>query len=279
MEYDDAARFVIGSILGCEILSLSPKPTTLTAYDRRMSSAYFMDFDAEIATKNGEVKTAIVEMQKAMRWGGIPDSRKHLGSEYARSSEPIVSIYILCRDVLVDSAAFCAYPSVVDLRAGEALYVRYPFFKHLTHSSYFLQVGRIETSVATDLDMVLAAFAQESFIVDSRIIKGFTAHVDSPGMLAVLRVLRRVAADPALRAELENEYRALVHEEAVFGEQDRIIDAQRNLLMENDVELEEKGKKITELSRKVAVRLKIAGVPLLDISRDTGLPLAEIEKM
>ncbi|MCL2824491.1 MAG: hypothetical protein FWD57_10905, partial [Polyangiaceae bacterium] len=251
LEDNEAAKFVIGSILGCEILSLSPKPTTLTAYKYERLSAYYMDFAAEIVAKGGGVKTAIIEMQKAKKWADIPRFRRYLGGEYARSSDPIVAIYVLCYDILVDSAAFCAYPSFMDLRTGEVLEVRSPFVEQLTHSSYFLQVERIETSVATDLDMVLAAFAQENFVVGSRTIKEFTAHVDSPGMSAVLRVLRRVAADPALRAELENEYRALAHEQAVFGEQDRIIDAQRDLLMEQGKSIAEKDRSLEDKDRSL----------------------------
>jgi len=298
LEDNVAAKYIIGSILDCEILSLEPKPTTITDAERDGLRVYYMDFAAKILTKDEGPKSTIIEMQKSHKWADVQRFRRYLGGEYMRSEDPIVAIYFLCFGLGVDSAAFSGHPTFADLRTGQKLQVKSPLVRHLTHSSYFVQVPKIEPCLDSDLDAVLSVFAQEDFLPDSQTVRHYRAQAQNKGMAAVLRTLGAIADDPVARAELENEARCVDYEERAFGdrdrkimEQSRIIEADRIQIEERDKQIEERDKQIEERDKALAEKereiaenrtttvktLKAAGLPLCTISEVTGLPITAIE--
>ena len=312
LEDDVAAKYIIGSILDCEVLSLEPKPTTITETDRDGLRVYYMDFAAKILTKDQGPKSTIIEMQKSHKWADVQRFRNYLGGEYMRSEDPIVAIYFCCFGLGVNSAAFSGHPTFADLRTGQKLHVTAPLVRRLMHSSYFIQVPKIEPCLDSDLDAVLSVFAQEDFVQDSRTLRHYRAQARNKGMAAVLRTLGAIADDPVARAELENEARCVAYEERAFGDRDRKIMEQSIIIEDRDKQIEDRDRQIVENlkqiderdkqieeslkqiqdrdnalaekerefaeNRKTTVRtLKAAGLPLSMISEATGLPITAIE--
>ncbi|MCL1947621.1 MAG: hypothetical protein FWF51_10825, partial [Chitinivibrionia bacterium] len=73
LENDRAAKFFIGTILDCEVISLEPTVQERTMHNRetREISLFRMDFAATIETKEEGKKRVIIEMQKALHFGDI----------------------------------------------------------------------------------------------------------------------------------------------------------------------------------------------------------------
>jgi hypothetical protein len=69
LENDRTAKFLIGTILDCKVVSLEPAVTEHTKYDKKTGelTLFRMDFAATIKNEAGEEKRVIIEMQKARR--------------------------------------------------------------------------------------------------------------------------------------------------------------------------------------------------------------------
>ncbi|MDR2694070.1 MAG: hypothetical protein LBB74_07640, partial [Chitinispirillales bacterium] len=160
LENDRTAKFLIGTILDCKVVSLTPAVIERTKYDKDTGNLtlFRMDFAATIKSETGEEKRVIIEMQKAKHLADVTRFREYLGSEYISSSLPIVSIYILGFNLSVDSAAFGNFPACRDLLTGEPLRPYDPFVERLTHTAYFVQTKRIKPSLNTRLDKLLSIF-------------------------------------------------------------------------------------------------------------------------
>ncbi len=221
---DSCAKFFIGAILGCEVLSLTPAVIERTKIDKDNPALtlFRMDFAATIKTESGEEKRVLIEMQKAKQLADIYRFREYPGTEYISSALPIISIYILGFNLSVDSAAFGSFPDCRDLRTGQPLSTHDPFVEKLTHTAYFVQTKRITPSLNTRLDKLLSIFEQANFVNGSgETTKDYALSVDDPELKETIDILRYAAADMETRKELDKEayyQRSMVN---IFGESDR----------------------------------------------------------
>jgi predicted nuclease with TOPRIM domain len=179
--------------------------------------------------------------------------------------------------------------------------------EHLTHKAYFVQTKRIKQSVNTKLDMLLSVFGQENFVSADKTVKDFPAAVDCPDIQEVLDILHYVAVDATARKELDEEIYYHKYVESMFGDKDREI-AETKVKLEKSnkareelgekheklgekyeelgekheklgKKLEESDKKHADFQRKMAKKLKNAGIPPKEISDETGVPVDEIENL
>ncbi|MDR0305452.1 MAG: hypothetical protein LBI42_01300 [Chitinispirillales bacterium] len=228
LENDRTAKFFIGTILNCKVLSLEPTVREHTKFDKDTGklTLFRMDFAATIKTKEEGEKRVIIEMQKAMHLADVTRFREYLGTEYIKSELPIISIYILGFNLSVDSPAFGNVPVYRDLRTNEQLHPHDDFVEQLTHSAYFVQTQRIKPSLSTKLDRLLSVFEQANFIGGSETTKSYPLEVDDPEIKAVLEILHYAAADAQAREELDKEeyYRKAM--EGMFGKQNRKLEQQ-----------------------------------------------------
>jgi hypothetical protein len=271
LENDRAAKFFIGAILGCEVLSLVPTTQEHTDFDEKAPKVtlFRMDFAATIKTKGEGEKRVIIEMQKANLFDDVYRFRRYLGKEYAVSKLPIITIYILGFPLSVDSPAFGNVPSYHDLLTNKDIVVHDHFVEHLTHSAYFVQTTRIKPSLNTKLDKLLSIFEQNNFIGDSKTTKDYSLAVDDPEVKAVIDVLQYVAADPQARKELEKELYYQEAMEDMFGESDRkLAEAVRRE--------EEVRRQLLETARELKY---VEKMPVSKIAKITKLTEAEIEKL
>jgi hypothetical protein len=247
LENDSAAKFIIGTILDCEVLSLEPTIQERTDVDKETGkiTLFRMDFAATIETRDEGRKRVIIEMQKALHLGDIYRFKNYLGEEYKRSEYPIISIYILGFNLSVDSPAFAARPDCWDLTTNEKLDVNDSFVEHLTHKAYFVQTLRIKRSFNTKLEKLLSIFEQADFVGGSKTTKDFALEDDGE-LKDVLNVLHYAAADKAARDALDKEEYYNEAMEGMFGEKDR-------KLAEYKVTMEKQEKEIAELRKQIEI--------------------------
>jgi len=249
MENNKIARFLVGTILDCKIVSLEARIQEHTDPNKKSGALtlYRKDFSAKIQDKNGNTKTVIIEIQKAGNFGDIPRFRDYLAVEYTRTGYPIIAIYILGFNLSVNSPAFIAFPEYQDLQTNQKLTVQDNFVEHLTHKAYFVQTKRIKQSLNTKLDAVLSIFAQENFASSDKTTKSFPAEQNIPEIQELLTVLQHVAADDKVRKELEKELYYQRYLEQTYGEANRKIEEQAEEIAEQAAKLANKD---TELANK-----------------------------
>jgi len=303
LENDRAAKFLIGTILDCEVLSLVPTTREHIGEDKETGklTLFRMDFSAEIVTKEEGTKKVIIEMQKAFVLGDVYRFRKYLAFEYRKSELPIISIYILGFNLSVESPAFVAQPDYIDLLTKEKLDVKDNFVGHLTHKAYFVQTLRIKPKYNTRLEKLLSVFEQANFIGDSSTTKIYEVEVEEPGLLEITNILQHVAGDRETREALDKEEYYMEYIEDTFGESERKITEhiktiekhvqtiveKDNTIAENKIALSEKDNTIAEKDstiaeknkrfRDIAYKLKRDGMSTKEIAMLTGLSISEIE--
>jgi hypothetical protein len=248
LENNRVAKFLIGTILDCKVLTLEPTILEHTKFDGDRLTLYRKDFAATIETKEG-VKRVIIEMQKAQRPEAIGRFREYLGGEYAKSNYPIIAIYILGFNLSASPAAFVAYPELRDLSTNEKFHSTDRFVEHLTHKSYFVQTLKIEQKLNTKLDMLLSVFQQANFVNEDKTMINIPFETNDPDMKELLNILYYVAVDEEARKELDAELYYQRYVEQTFGEKDAIIAKKDEEIEENRKEIE-KLKKLLEALKK-----------------------------
>jgi chromosome segregation ATPase len=193
------------------------------------------------------------------------------------------------------------------LRTNEKLDVNDLFVERLTHSAYFIQTLRIKPSYNTRLEKLLSIFEQANFIGSGTSTKGLKMEEDDQEFKELLNILRYAAADEKTRKELDEEEYYLGAMDEMFGDKDRELaetkvkleksNKAREELGEKHEELGEKyeelgekheelgkkheelGEKYADFQRKMAKRLKNAGISPKEISDETGMSVDEIESL
>ena len=258
LENDKVAKFIIGTILDCKVLSLEPVYNEYTIFNETKDrlTLFRKDFSATIKTKEGE-KRVIIEMQKAKKLGDIARFRDYLGNEYSKSSLPIIAIYILGFNLKVDSPAFVARPECFDLRTKKKIEGKDRFVEHLTHNTYFIQTLRIKSSLNTKLDSLLAIFEQDKFIGTDTTTKIFPFDVNDKDLKEVLKVLQYAAADAETRKELDLENIYLKSIEDMFGEKDAIIAQKDEVIAQKEDIITKQDNELAKLAEEIAKLKKL----------------------
>jgi hypothetical protein len=251
MENDRVAKFLIGTILDCRIISLEPSTQERTKIVGDQMTLYRKDFVATIETEEEGEKRVIIEMQKALRPGDIYRFREYLGGEYTHSKLPIIAIYILGFNLSADSPAFVANPELRDLSTNEIINTRDSFVEHLTHKAYFVQTQRIKQNLSTKLDMLLSIFEQSNFVSRDKTMINIPFETQDPEIKEILQVLHYVAVDKDTRKELDDELYYQRYVEQTFGEKDREIEQKNEQLEKQKEILSQKDEEIKKLKKQL----------------------------
>ena len=270
LENNKVAKFLIGTILDCKVLSLEPTAIEYTDEDEETKkiSLFRKDFTAIIKTKDEGEKRVIIELQKAKNLGDVFRFTRYLGNEYRKTKHPIIAIYILGFNLSVESPAFTARPGCWDLMTKEKIEKKDAFVEQLTHKAYFIQTKRIKPAYNTRLEKLLAAFEQARFIGDSETTKIFPFDAADDDMKEFLNVLQYVAADEETRKKLERENYQIVELEGIFGEQ--------------NAKIAEQAEEIAQLQEAQIITAKTLisfGMSVEQIAQATGLTPDEINKI
>jgi hypothetical protein len=284
LENERVAKFLIGTILDCKILTLEP---TIQEYAKinektKTISLFRKDFAATIECEKEGKRRVIIEVQKAKLFGDVYRFKDYLGKEYQKSKLPIISIYILGFNLSVNSPAFMSRPDCWDLMTKEKLNVNDHFVEQLTHSAYFVQTLRIKPSFNTRLEKLLSLFEQNNFIGGEETTKRYPFETDDNDIKEVLSILQYVAADEKMREELDLENFYLKEMDWAFGEKDRKIEDQAKALEEKDKALEETDKTIEDLQNgKIVVAKKMLqdGVPVESVCKYTSITTQQITEI
>ena len=252
LENDRTAKFLIGTILDCKVLTLEPAYVEKTKWNENKDrlTLFRKDFSATIKTNEGE-KRVIIEMQKAQRLGDIARFREYLGSEYTNSRLPIIAIYILGFNLSINSPAFMARPDCWDLLTKQKIEGKDRFVEHLTHNAYFIQTLQLKPSFNTQLETLLAIFEQDKFIGNTTTTKMFPFEIKDKEIKEVLDVLQYAAADAKTREELDLENAYLKTMEEMFGEKDALIAQKDALIAQKDEIITQKDEIITQKDAEI----------------------------
>jgi len=233
LENNKIAKFFIGTILDCKVLTLEPSVVEHTKFDGDRLTLYRKDFAATIETSEG-TKRVIIEMQKSLKPSDIGRFRGYLGGEYDKTNLPLIAIYILGFPLKVDSPAFATFPEARDLQTKEKLVIKDEFVEQLTHTSYFIQTTRIKQSWNNKLEKLLSLFEQDNFVGNDQTLKRVVFETDDPELKEILLLLEHAAADDETRKELEKELYYRKYVEQTFGETYAIIAQQADEITEKD---------------------------------------------
>jgi len=292
MENQNAAKNLISTILGCEILSMTQTNVERNFEDveTRMIRVQRMDYSAEIVTQDEEPKKVLIEVQKSSDRGDLMRFRRYLGVEYVKTDLPLITIYILGFDIDIEAPIAMTPPYCLNMLTNEIIYTTEEYYKLLHHTAYFIQTKRIEDRHKTLLDNLLSIFRQGNFIDDTtRTLKYLNISEVDPKLKDIIDILTYIAADPELKDKLKAE-----QESAQFFEDSR--EPYKRQIMEKEKALEETTKaledttKALEESKKAqedttkalasTVRLLHKnGTQLPEIAIATGLTIADIEKL
>jgi len=283
MDNITVAKFLIGTILNCEVLTLEVQPQEHAYYDIEDKPRLFrMDFAANILTKDEGERKVLIEVQKVRADGVVERFRKYLGNEYMTSVLPIITIYILGFDLDVDSPIFEISPTGHDLITQERVYSNHYLVKAVTHTSYFIQTKRISPSDNTLLEKMLSLFEQDNFLNDEKTIKSFNFTVTEPGLTEMVDILHYAVNDEEVKQKLKDELYFQEYENDTYGKKDAEIAKQAQVISEQKDIIAESKKALAEAIQKhkeTAKYLKQQGTPLDTISKVTGLTIEEIEQL
>jgi len=319
MENNRVARYLLGTILKCDIISLEQSATEYTVDPEELPelseklpaiTLTRMDYAAVIRTKDGAEKEVLIEVQKTLNKGDIVRFRRYLATKYKNSELELISIYILGFNLDVESPAFIARPDCHDLLTDEIILTDDKFVKDLTHTAYFIQTLRIEASERSPLHKVLSIFEQRHFVNGGTYNKTIKYATIEPDLKELVDVLQYVAGDETLQAELEKEEYNTQWLDDYFGDRDRreadlvltieeskkaleeskkdLEESKKDLeeskkdLEESKKDLEESKKDLEEKNKALVSTVKILvqiGMSVEKIAEITGLETPQVEKM
>jgi len=297
MDNIDVAKFLIGTILNCKVLTLEPQPQEHTYYDNDDNPRLFrMDFAANIQTQEEGERKVLIEVQKVRKDGVVERFRKYLGNEYIKSVLPIITIYILGFNLDVDSPIFEISPIGHDSLNHKRVDSKHYLVKAVTHTSYFIQTKRISPSDSTLLEKLLSVFEQDNFLNDEKTIKSYNFPVTEPGLTEMVDILQLALNDAEVKEKLKEElyyqeyvtdtfgkvYKEIADKTQLLAEKDDIIADQKGIIAESKITLVEKDKALADAilkQKETAKYLKHLGTPFDTISVLTGLSVEEIEQL
>ena len=260
LEDADAARLIVGTILGEEIdelrmlpqessVRVEPLPGSPREADFTVNR---VDFAATIRTAAGDRLRVLIEVQKSHYSDDIMRFRQYLGEHYAderavvtvqerRRALPLLTIYFLGRRLPnTEATVLKVVRRYMDAVTGAELPAREDFVEALTHDCYVVQVPRLPAHRRNDLEKLLAIFDQSLRTEDRHVLELDGAAIPD-AYAPVLRRLQAAAADREVA-------RSMAFEDEIIGEWTRM---QRGM-DERDKTIAEKDEAIAEAQEALA---------------------------
>jgi hypothetical protein len=209
MEDYDIAKDILSAILNEEIISIEFMPQEATKFTEEGVKSTRFDFKCVVRNRKGELRTVIMEIQKARTDKQIFRFRGYLGNTYMKKvrviseagkkeevSIPITSIYFLGDNLQQATIPILKIDRVyTDLLTGEVLNFKEPFIELLSHDLYVIQIKRLNKMIKTDLEKMLDVFNQEKYQTDDNHILEYTGDTSDPRVERIVNRLNTATLD------------------------------------------------------------------------------------
>ncbi|MBL7814332.1 MAG: hypothetical protein JNL70_04925 [Saprospiraceae bacterium] len=269
LEDIEIARELLSTILGEEVLSLDVKPQETTTENTAASiSILRFDFKAVLKTKTGELKKALIELQKAKQVFDVMRFRRYLGDNYRKEDVilddrgqskklplPIVTIYFLGFPLdNIKNAVVKINREYRDVITQEVLDVKEDFVELLTHDSYLIQLKLLAGKSRTKLEKVLQVFSPEFKTEDNQQLN-FKGDLDEPLVQKIVARLERAIASEEIREKMDVEdeidriferelSKLALEKDKIIAIKDQELEAKGQELEAKDQELEAKSQEL-----------------------------------
>jgi hypothetical protein len=269
MEDNTAAKLVVSSIIGEEVLELEPKPQERTRENVKINSnetsltVYRLDFSAKIKIPNG-YKLIHIEMQKASFPTDLIRFRRYLGEQYIDPDNTISTpdgikglqiycLYFLGQDLgIYDTPVLEINPNVRDVATSEIINEKSDFIESLHHKTWIIQISCLKERRRNELEQLLAVFDQSNMTKDWHILN--VKEEDFPEKFRpIIRRLKSAASNLAVKRQMkvEDEFVRYLRD-CIRVDRDKAIEENKKTLEEKDKSLAEKDKSLAEKDREIA---------------------------
>ena len=263
MENTEIAKDILSVILGVTIVSLELQSQEFTETTVGGVQIFRLDFKAVIRTKSGELKTVLIEIQKAKNGFKIGRFQTYLGFNYMKSHiiltenektqddrYPIIAIYFLgFRLKNVKIPVLKVERQYVNAISKRKLNVKEDFVEKLSHDLYAIQIPRLKMQVRTELEQMLDVFNQNKYKTANNHVLEYMGSTQDPRIARVVKHLgRAIVSNPDL-------LHAMVMEDFMEAEAER--ERRANEQREQRLEAAEKGKMEAEKGKMEAEKGKI----------------------
>jgi hypothetical protein len=287
MENNEIAKDILSAILNVEIVSLELQSQEFTETSATGIQVFRLDFKAVIRTKSGELKTILIEIQKAKSGFKIGRFQTYLGLNYMKSHiilkeneqpkderYPITAIYFLgFRLKNVKVPVLKVERQYINAVSNRKLNVKEDFVEKLSHDLYAIQIPRLKMQIGTELEQILDVFNQKKYkTTDSHILE-YTGTTNDPKIARVVKHLRRaIVSNPDL-------LHAMIMEDLMEAEaeRDRIEKEREKIAKEEAIEAKKIAIQVSEEERK-AKELAIQDKEEERKAKETALKIAEAER-
>ncbi len=288
IEDTEAAKHLIGSIIGEEIVSLEPRAQEQSTNSNKfLLSILRMDFKAVIRLKDGAHKKVLIELQKAKHSFDILRFRRYLGENYNQEDEvdgkkmllPMIAIYFLGFKLHVNTAILHANPQWFDAVNGQPVQGEEEFVSLLTHESYFIQIPRLPEKRQHSIEKILSIFDQHR-IEDGT--NGWGLWFDESKEMdkevePIVKRLRLAYADDDIKKKIRLEEEFERSFETVIREGEVKLAQKDETIAQKDVELEQE-KKRAEQEKERAEQEKERALEQEKRAEEAERKLAELMK-
>ena len=304
MEDNTAAKLVVSSIIGEEIIELEPKPQERTREKVKIENnessitVYRLDFSAKIKVPSGH-KLVHIEMQKASVPSDIIRFRRYLGEQYTDPSNTISTsdgvkglqiycLYFLGQDLgIYDAPVLEVDTTVKDAATAEIITEKSDFIESLHHKTWIIQISCLKERRRNELEQLLSVFDQSNRDKDWHILN--IKEKDFPEKYRpVVRRLKSAASNPTVKRQMkvEDEFimylkdcvrvargKALEESKKELEKNKKTLKEKEKLLAEKDKTLAEKDKTLAEKDKTLAEKDKTLAekeIEIAELKRQLG---------
>jgi hypothetical protein len=262
MENNEIAKYILSVILNEEIVSVELQSQEFTETSSTGIQVFRLDFKAIIKTKSGELKTTLIEIQKAKSGFKIGRFQTYLGFNYMKSHivlkenekikderYPITAIYFLgFRLKNIKVPVLKVERQYLNAVSKRKLNVKEDFVEKLSHDLYAIQIPRLKMQVQSELEQVLDVFNQKKYkTTDSHILE-YTGTTKDPRIARVVKYLgRAIVNNPELLHAMimEDFMEAEAERERIEKERERIakqeaIEAKKAAIQDKELAIQDK---------------------------------------
>ncbi len=314
MENESLARKILSVILDKEVVevSLSQQETFLKT-EKRALKMFRLDFKAIIKENDGSSKTVLIEVQKSKHPVDIYRFRNYLAASYKseinespqsdwggvlsdhniqyKPIQPIIAIYILGYNL--DDLPYLAVRvnrDVIDSVSKKKLDVNCFFIEHLTHEAHVIQVDRLPEQPESLIEKLFMLFSPRDYKKNAFVI-------NLPEVPEEFEDVARYLQRPIMDIDFHRMLLAEIEIDLMFDEQEmrhmkelereqikleRTVKQKERAVKQKERAMREKDKAVRQkqaLAMKLAHRMKENGTCNDDIIKETGLTMADLEKI
>jgi hypothetical protein len=209
MENTEIAKDILSVILGVTIVSIELQSQEFTETTSGGIQIYRLDFKAVIRTDSSELKTVLIEIQKAKNGFKIGRFQTYLGFNYMKSHViltedeqpkderyPIIAIYFLgFRLKNVKIPVLKVERQYINAITRRKLNVKEDFVEKLSHDLYAIQIPRLKMHVRTELEQMLDVFNQTKYKTSDNRILEYMGSTQDPRVARIVKYLGRAVSN------------------------------------------------------------------------------------